>query len=319
MTGMNMIKTAFLFPGQGSQSVGMMSDLSDDFGLVKDTFAEASEVLGYDLWTVCADGPIEALNKTEVTQPAMLVSGIATWRIWQQLGGVQPDFFAGHSLGEYSALVAAGVMKFSDAVAIVAERGRLMQQATPAGTGAMAAVLGVDDTILRDICEQVANGEVVACANYNAPGQVVISGNADAVARVGEMAKEAGARRVLPLPVSVPSHCLLMKPAAAELQSVLLAVHFGEGSIPVIQNADVSAYQDPEQVREALARQLWQPVRWTETIAYLLESGVEKFIECGPGKVLAGLNRRNAKGFAAFALSNQETINQAMAPEEDNE
>lgn len=314
-----MSKTAFLFPGQGSQSVGMMSNLAEDFSLVQETFAEASAVLGYDLWAISSQGPLEQLNKTEITQPAMLVAGIATWRIWQQLDGAQPDYFAGHSLGEYTALVAAGVIQFSDAVAIVAERGRLMQQATPAGTGAMAAVLGVDDDVLRDLCEQVANGEVVACANYNAPGQVVISGQSDAVARVAELAKQAGARRVLPLPMSVPSHCLLMKPAAVKLQQLLLDTRFSDGSIPVIQNADVSAYQDAEQVREALARQLWQPVRWTETIASLLKSGVDSFVECGPGKVLAGLNRRITRGTTVFALINQDAIKQAMAPEDDDE
>jgi [acyl-carrier-protein] S-malonyltransferase len=314
-----MTKTAFLFPGQGSQSVGMMSALAEDFSSVKDTFAEASAVLGYDLWAICSEGPAEELNKTEITQPAMLVAGIATWRIWQHLGGDQPDYFAGHSLGEYTALVAAGVIQFGDAVSIVAERGRLMQQATPAGAGAMAAVLGLDDDVLRGLCEQVANGEVVACANYNAPGQVVISGDSAAVERVGELAKQAGARRVLALPVSVPSHCLLMKSAAIELKNVLLATHFSDSSVPVVQNADVSTYQDAEQVREALARQLWQPVRWTETIASLLDSGVDKFVECGPGKVLAGLNRRISKGTSVFALIGQEAINQAMAQEEDNE
>ncbi len=314
-----MIKTAFLFPGQGSQSVGMMSALADDFGLVQDTFEEASVVLGYDLWSVVTDGPEDELNKTETTQPAMLVSGIATWRVWQHLGGARPDFFAGHSLGEYTALVASGVIGFTDAVSIVAERGRLMQQATPAGTGAMAAVLGLEDTVLRDICSQVENGGVVACANYNAPGQVVISGSREAVERAGELAKEAGARRVLPLPVSVPSHCALMKPAAAKLQDVLLAAHFSDSSIPVIQNADVRPYHDAEQVREALARQLWQPVRWTETITSLLDSGVSRFVECGPGKVLAGLNRRISRGSTVFALTGLDTINKALEPEEGNE
>ena len=314
-----MTKTAFLFPGQGSQSVGMMSDLAEDFNLVRDTFTEASAVLGYDLWEVCSQGPLEELNKTEITQPAMLVSGIATWRIWQQTGGKPPDYFAGHSLGEYTALTAAGVINFADAVAIVAERGRLMQSATPAGTGAMAAILGLDDDVLRGLCEQVANGEVVACANYNAPGQVVISGGRTAVASVAELAKEAGARRVLPLPVSVPSHCLLMKTAASKLQTVLLPSHFSDSSIPVIQNADVSVYQDAGQVREALARQLWQPVRWTETINSLLNSGVTRFVECGPGKVLAGLNRRISRNSTVFALTGSEPINQAMTPEENDE
>jgi [acyl-carrier-protein] S-malonyltransferase len=314
-----MIKTAFLFPGQGSQSVGMMSALADEFSLVEATFKEASAVLGYDLWSMVVNGPAEALNKTEVTQPAMLVSGIATWRIWQELGGAQPDYLAGHSLGEYSALVAAGVMPFKDAVTIVAERGRLMQQATPAGIGAMAAVLGLDDHVLRDICTRVAGDEIVACANFNAPGQVVISGAKDAVATAGEIAREAGARRVLPLPVSVPSHCLLMKPAAAKLRELLLNIHFSDGSLPVIQNADVSSYADAEQVREALARQLWQPVRWTETIESLLDSGVSRFVECGPGKVLAGLNRRISKQSTVFALTGRAAFEAAMQVEEDNE
>jgi len=297
----------------------MMSVLASDFHQVQATFEEASASLGYDLWDVVADGPAEALNRTEVTQPAMLVSGIATWRIWQALGGAQPDYFAGHSLGEYSALVAAGVMPFGDAVTIVAERGRLMQQATPAGTGAMAAVLGLEDQVLRDICTQVADGEVVSCANYNAPGQIVISGNTAAVETVGGLARQAGARRVLPLPVSVPSHCLLMKPAAAKLQALLLNVRFSDGDLPVIQNADVRSYADAEQVREALARQLWQPVRWTETIRSLLNSGVSRFVECGPGKVLAGLNRRISKPSTVFALTGRAVIEDAMQLEENNE
>jgi len=314
-----MIKTAFLFPGQGSQSVGMMSALADEFSQVATTFEEASAALGYDLWAMVVNGPAEELNKTEVTQPAMLVSGVATWRVWQELGGAQPDFLAGHSLGEYSALVAAGVMPFSDAVAIVAERGRLMQQATPAGTGAMAAVLGLEDQALRDICNEVAGDEIVACANFNAPGQVVISGNKDAVETAGELAKQAGARRVLPLPVSVPSHCLLMKPAAAKLQELLLNVRFSDSALPVIQNADVRSYADAEQVREALARQLWQPVRWTETIQSLLNSGVSRFVECGPGKVLAGLNRRISKQSTVFALTGRAVIEDAMQVEKDDE
>ena len=314
-----MKKTAFLFPGQGSQSVGMMSELAESFSLVGSTFEEASAVLGYDLWAVVVNGPVEALNKTEVTQPAMLVSGIATWRIWQELGGAQPDYLAGHSLGEYSALVAGGVIPFTDAVAIVAERGRLMQQSTPGGMGAMAAVLGLEDQELRDICKQVAVDEVVACANFNAPGQIVISGHKGAVETVGELARQAGARRVLPLPVSVPSHCLLMKPAAARLQELLLNVHFSDSDLPVIQNADVCSYADAEQVREALARQLWQPVRWTETIRLLLDSGVSRFIECGPGKVLAGLNRRISKPSTVFALTTRSAFEDAMQVEEGNE
>ncbi len=314
-----MTKTAFLFPGQGSQSIGMMSALASEYSQVKATFEEASAVLGYDLWALLEDGPAEELNRTEVTQPAMLVSGIATWRVWQALKGGKPDYLAGHSLGEYSALVAAGVIQFVDAVSIVAERGRLMQQATPAGTGAMAAVLGLEDPVLVEICKQAADGEVVACANFNAPGQVVISGDRKAVERASELARQAGARRVLPLPVSVPSHCLLMKPAAARLRELLLAVHFSDSSLPVIQNADVRSYADAEQVREALARQLWQPVRWTETIRFLLDSGVGRCVECGPGKVLAGLNRRISKPTTVFALNSRDAIESAMQTEDDDE
>ena len=312
-----MIKTAFLFPGQGSQSVGMMSALADEFSLVRDTFDEASKVLGYDLWSLTTDGPKDELNKTEVTQPAMLVAGISTLRVWQHLGGFQPDFYAGHSLGEYTALVASGVIDFKDAVAIVAKRGQLMQQVTPVGMGAMAAVHGLEDKVVRDICSQVESGEVVSCANYNAPGQVVISGDREAVMLAGELAMKAGAHRVLPLPLNVPLHCRLMKTAAAYLQDVLLHTHFSESSIPVIQNADVRAYSDAEQVREALARQLWQPVRWTETIADLMSSGVSRFVECGPGKMLTGFNQIISKESAVFALTDSAAMKQAMQVEDE--
>ena len=312
-----MTKTAFLFPGQGSQSVGMMSELSEQFPSIKTTFEQASDVLAYDLWSLVDAGPLEKLNKTEITQPAMLVSGIATWRVWQEQGGSLPDFFAGHSLGEYSALVAAGVMRFEDAVSIVSARGKLMQQATPAGTGAMAAVIGMDDEQLRNICAQAEQdsaqqGGVVACANFNSPGQVVISGDKASVERAGQLAADAGARRVMPLPVSVPSHCLLMKSAAAELQELLLKIQLSDADVPVIQNADVVAYADADQVREALARQLWQPVRWTQTIQLMLGSGVEQFVECGPGKVLAGLNRRISRPSAVFALTNATAFEAAI-------
>lgn len=319
ITLMSALKTAFLFPGQGSQRVGMMSALATDFELVQATFAEASAVLKYDLWSIVTEGPGEQLNKTEITQPAILVAGIATWRVWQDLGGSQPDFFAGHSLGEYSALVAAGVMSFPQAVSIVAERGRLMQAAVAEGAGAMAAVLGLKEHVLIEICERAAGDGIVACANFNAPGQVVISGDRKAVERAGEMAKLAGARRVLPLPVSVPSHCLLMRGAATKLQATLRGVHFAEGSVPVIQNTDARAYTNADQIRAALARQLWQPVRWTETIAALLDAGVSRFVECGPGKVLAGLNRRISKESTIFTLINKVCLNQAMDTGEVND
>lgn len=314
-----MIKTAFLFPGQGSQSVGMMSAMAAEYSQVQATFAEASELLGYDLWSLVSNGPATELNKTEITQPAMLVSDIATWRIWQESGGAQPDFLAGHSLGEYSALVAAGVMEFGDAVTIVAERGRLMQQAVAVGSGAMAAVIGMEDAELSAICEQAEAGEVVACANFNAPGQIVISGDKAAVERAGALALEAGARRVLPLPVSVPSHCDLMKPAAVSLQALLLNIHFSDASVAVIQNADVRAFADAEQVREALTRQLWQPVRWVQTIQFLLDSGVNRFIECGPGKVLAGLNRRISRPSKMFTLIDNDSLQAALQAGDNDE
>lgn len=313
-----MTKTAFLFPGESSHSVGMMSAMADDYSLVRETFNEASEILGYDLWSVTNLGPESELNRAEIKKPAMLVAGIATWRVWQQLGGARPDFFAGHGLGEYTALVASGVMEFPDAVSIVAQRGRFMQQATPSGGGAMAAVWGLDDIVMREICSQVENGEIVSCANYNAPGQVVISGNRAAVAQADSLAMQAGAERVQLLPVQIPSHCLLMKPAAIRLQDALLTVHFSDSSIPVIQNADVRAYHDAEQIREALARQLWQPVRWNETILSLLDWGVTRFVECGPGGVLADINRHIAPASDVCVLTGQATLQVALQMENSN-
>lgn len=314
-----MTKTAILFPGESSHSVGMMSAMASAFSLVKDTFEEASEVLGYDLWSVTNNGPEAELNRAEIKKPAMLVAGIATWRAWQQLGGARPDFFAGHGIGEYTALVATGVIDFRDAVSIVAQRGQFMQQATPPGGGAMASVWGLDDIVLREICDQVENGEIVSCANYNAPGQVVISGNHEAVELAGKMTLQAGAEKVQLLPVSIPSHCILMKPAAIRLQDLLLTVHFSDSSIPVIQNADVRAYHDAEQIREALARQLWQPVRWTETILSLLESDVDTFIECGPGGVLSGINQVITPGSGIFALTARDAITEALQMEDNDE
>jgi len=314
-----MTKTAFIFPGESSHSVGMMSAMADNFDIVRDAFEEASEVLGYDLWAVTADGPDTKLDKAEVKKPAMLVAGIATWRVWQQLGGARPDFFAGHGLGEYTALVATGVLEFTDAVSIVAQRGHYMQQAIPPGGGAMAAVWGLDDIIMREICSRVENGEIVSCAHYNTPGQVVISGNREAVEEAGELTLQAGAKRVELLPVSIPSHCLLMKPAAIKLQELLWTVHFSDSSIPVIQNADVRVYLDAEQIREALARQLWQPVRWTETILTLLESGVSRFIECGPGGVLSEINRVISPDATVFSLVGKDVMYEALQMENSNE
>lgn len=304
--------TAFIFPGQGSQSVGMLSGMAEAFPQVEATFAEASKTLGYDLWDVCQNGPEDRLNRTETTQPAMLAAGIATWQCWRESGGTDPDFMAGHSLGEYSALVATGVMDFVDAVATVALRGRLMQEATPEGVGAMAAIIGMDDEIIAGICAAYDGEGVVSCANFNSPGQVVIAGNKRAVEQVCEAASAAGARRAIPLPVSVPSHCALMKPAAERLKAHLETLHWRAPRIPVVQNADVRAFGSGPEMIDALARQLWQPVRWTDTILHLKAQGVERFVECGPGKVLAGLNRRISRESRGIALTGPDEIGSAL-------
>ncbi len=307
-----MTKTAFIFPGQGSQFVGMLATLADDYKVVAETFVQASSVLGYDLWAVCQNGPEGRLNSTQTTQPAMLAAGIATWRCWKQEGGQSPDLMAGHSLGEYSALVATGVMGFEDAISTVALRGRLMQEATPEGVGAMAAILGLDDQVLVGICAEYAGNEVVSCANFNSPGQVVISGHHKAVEQVCEIAGAAGARRTIMLPVSVPSHCALMKPAAELLKTAISELSLGSSEIPVIQNADVQAFSSSPDVIAALARQLWQPVKWTDTILKLKEAGIERFIECGPGKVLAGLNRRISRESETIALIDATSMDKAL-------
>jgi len=305
-------KTAFLFPGQGSQSVGMMAGFAAADGVVRETFAEASGALGYDLWDVTQNGPDARLNQTEVTQPALLASSIATWRHWRTAGGADPVFLAGHSLGEYSALVAAGVIDFADAVPLVAERGRLMQAATPPGVGSMAAILGLENAALEAVCERAAQGQVVACANYNSPGQIVIAGHREAVERACEMAVEAGARRALPLPVSVPSHCALMRPAAAALDAVMAGLPFGAARIPVVHNVDVAIRAEADEIRAALSRQLWQPVRWSATIERLVGEGVERFVECGPGKVLSGLNKRIAREVNSIALDSSQAVTAAV-------
>lgn len=299
---------AFLFPGQGSQSVGMLGALAAEAPpvgeAVRETFAEASEALDFDLWALCQDGPEADLNRTENTQPAMLAADIATWRAWRALDGDGPEpvAMAGHSLGEYAALVASGALAFGDALRLVRRRGQLMQAAVPEGRGAMAAIIGMEDAALEAICGEVAGDEVVSCANYNAPGQVVIAGHKGAVDRACEAATAAGARRALPLPVSVPSHCALMRGAAEELATDLAAIDIATPAVPVWHNADVATHTDPAAIRDSLARQLWQPVRWTRTVETLVEQGVEHFVECGPGKVLAGLNRRISRPSAATAL-----------------
>ena len=306
------MSTGIVFPGQGSQSVGMLKELAAAFAVVEQTFAEASEALGEDLWAIVQDGPEEKLNSTEITQPAMLAAGIAVWRIWQEQGGPQPAVMAGHSLGEYSALVAAGSLAFDHAVRLVAERGRLMQEAVPAGTGAMAAILGLDDEAVIQVCADAADGEVVEAVNFNSPGQVVVAGHKSAVERAVALASERGAKRAVMLPVSVPSHCALMKPAAERLAEILEDIPVQAPAIPVINNVDVEMPTDPDAIRDALVRQLDHPVRWVETIRRMQAEGVDTLIESGPGKVLVGLNKRIERRMPALPVYDPDTLAAAL-------
>ncbi len=301
-----------VFPGQGSQSVGMLASLAQASPLVGETFAEAGEVLGLDLWQIVAEGPEERLNDTRITQPAMLAAGIATWRVWQAGGGAAPAIMAGHSLGEYTALVAAGAMAFSDAVHLVSLRAQYMQEAVPAGVGAMAAILGLDDDRVREVCATAAEEQVVEAVNFNSPGQVVIAGDKHAVERAIALAREAGARRAVPLPVSVPSHCALMQPAASRLAAALDGIDISRPGIPVLHNFDVQSHDDPAQIRQALEAQLYSPVRWVETIRAMQAAGVNLVVECGPGKVLAGLNKRIDKGLTSITVQDPESLQQAL-------
>ena len=303
---------AFVFPGQGSQSVGMLAELGENQASVKETFAQASEVVGFDLWELVQKGPEAELNDTANTQPAMLAAGVAIWRLWQQRGGEKPVVMAGHSLGEYTALVCAGAVDFEEAVALVRERGRFMQEAVPPGDGAMAAILGLDDEQVIAICERAAEGEVVAAVNFNSPGQVVVAGAAGAVSRAVDLAKEEGAKRAIVLPVSVPSHCALMRDAARRLEERLKEVTIRSPEVPVVNNVDVMAERDPEAIRDALVRQLYSPVRWVETIRCLAEQGVDSLVECGPGKVLAGLNRRIDRGMKVFPVYDEDSLKNAF-------
>ncbi|MFN3710944.1 MAG: ACP S-malonyltransferase [Alishewanella aestuarii] len=308
-------KLAIVFPGQGSQSVGMLADLYQTYPLVQDTFNEASAALGYDLWALVANGPEEQLNETQRTQPALLTASVAVWRVWQQQGGATPAYFAGHSLGEYSALVCAGVLSLADAVKLVEKRGQYMQQAVPAGTGAMAAIIGLDDAAIAKACADAAQGEVVAPVNYNSPGQVVIAGHKAAVERAGEACKAAGAKRALPLPVSVPSHCALMRPAAEQLAADLAALHFNTPVIPVVNNVDVEQADSAEAIKDALIRQLYSPVRWTETIEYFAAQGVTEVLELGAGKVLSGLIKRINKELSTSSITDSAALSAALTAE----
>ncbi|QYJ73787.1 ACP S-malonyltransferase [Shewanella sp. FJAT-52076] len=298
-----MDKFAFVFPGQGSQAVGMLAELAADFPVVTETFAEASAALGYDLWALVQDGPAEQLNQTQKTQPALLTASVAIWRAYQASGKPQPAVLAGHSLGEYSALVCAGVIPFTDAVKLVELRGQLMQAAVPEGTGAMYAIIGLDNDAIANACEESAQDEVVSPVNFNSPGQVVIAGNKDAVERAAAACKAAGAKMAVALPVSVPSHCSLMKGAADKLAEALAAIDFSAPAIPVINNVDVEAPTDVAAIRDALVRQLYCPVRWTETVEAMAANGITHLVECGPGKVLTGLAKRINKSVSAQAVN----------------
>ncbi|MEN4830588.1 ACP S-malonyltransferase [Pantoea vagans] len=310
-----MTQFAFVFPGQGSQTVGMLTELAATYPLVEETFREASDALGYDLWQLVSQGPAEELNKTWQTQPALLAASVAIYRVWQQQGGEQPVLMAGHSLGEYSALVCAGVLNFADAVKLVELRGKLMQEAVPEGTGAMQAIIGLDDAAIRKACEESAQGQVVSPVNFNSPGQVVIAGNKEAVERAGAACKAAGAKRALPLPVSVPSHCALMKPAADKLAVALESITFNTPAVPVINNVDVKAETDAAAIRHALVRQLYSPVRWTESVEAMAAQGVTQLLEMGPGKVLTGLTKRIVDTLTAAAVNDTASLAAALGKE----
>jgi [acyl-carrier-protein] S-malonyltransferase len=304
---------AFVFPGQGSQSVGMLAELASGHALVQQTFEEASAGAGVDLWALSQQGPEEDLNRTENTQPALLAASVAVWRVWRERGGALPAQLAGHSLGEYSALVAAGALSLVDAAALVAERGRLMQAAVPAGVGAMAAIIGGDDAQIAEVCAEVAGDEVVAPANFNAPGQLVIAGHAAAVDRALARLAELGVKKTVRLAVSVPSHCALMRDAAQRLAGRMQSIAWSLPSIPVIQNADARAFATIDEIRDALQRQLFQPVRWTQCVQGLIAGGATRAVECGPGKVLAGLIKRIDKSLETRAIGAPAELDAALA------
>ncbi len=303
---------AFVFPGQGSQSVGMLSALADSYPEVKQTFDRASDALGKDLWSLVANGPEQELNQTHNTQPAMLAAGFAVWEVWCKHTELRPAWMAGHSLGEYTALVCSGALSFEEGIKLVAARGQFMQQAVPAGVGAMAAILGLEDHQVVKVCADAAGTEVVSAVNFNAPGQVVIAGNAAAVEKAMAAAKEAGAKRAVLLPVSVPSHCALMESAAEKLAEQLQNTPIDTPKMTLIHNVDVAAHSAPEVIRNALKEQLYKPVRWVDSIKFMHDQGVTCFVECGPGKVLIGLNKRIIKEAEHLAIYDPETLNQVL-------
>jgi [acyl-carrier-protein] S-malonyltransferase len=303
---------AYVFPGQGSQSIGMLTQLAADYPEVKQTFDKASSVLGYDLWAMVANGSEADLNQTQNTQPAMLAAGVAVWEVWCKHSPVRPAWMAGHSLGEYTALVCSGAIFFEDAVKLVAARARFMQEAVPKGVGAMAAILGLEDNQVIEVCANAEGNEIVSAVNFNAPGQVVIAGHAAAVERATHAAKEAGAKRAIILPVSVPSHCALMQSAADKLEECLQGIAIETPKMRLIHNVDVESHTAPEVIRTALKEQLYKPVRWVESIELMGDEGVTCFVECGPGKVLTGLNKRIVKDAEHLAIFDPESLNKVL-------
>jgi [acyl-carrier-protein] S-malonyltransferase len=310
------LTTAFVFPGQGSQSVGMQKALSDVYDVVRTTYLEASEILGYDLWKVVQEGPAERLNDTVVTQPAMLSAGVAAWRTWQAAGGKLPTIVAGHSLGEITALVCASSLDFGDAVALVQRRSQLMRDAVPDGSGVMAAVMGLDDETILDVCEGASVIGTAEAVNFNSPGQVVVAGHHSALLRLIELAKEAGARRAIMLPVSVPSHSSLMFPAGVALAETLATIKFHEPKVKVVHSVDASPYTTAEGIPGNLSRQVYSPVRWVDTVEFMVNAGATSFVECGPGKVLAGLNKRIVRSVPIGYIDTPESLQTALAQQQ---
>ncbi len=303
---------AFVFPGQGSQSVGMLTDLAEVYSQVRQTFEQASDVLSFDLWRMVQNGPAEDLNQTQNTQPAMLAAGVAVWQVWCEQSNIRPSWMAGHSLGEYTALVCSDAISFEDGIKLVAERGRLMQEAVPAGIGAMAAIIGLEDHEVVKVCADSAENEIVSAVNFNAPGQVVIAGHVAAVERAMEAAKAVGAKRALKLPVSVPSHCALMESAAEKLAKRLAEIPVEIPNVTLIHNVDVAVHCAAEVIRNALREQLFKPVRWVDSVKFMHDQGVSSFVECGPGKVLMGLNRRIVKEAEHMTIFDPGTLNKVL-------
>lgn len=310
---MNQKELAFVFPGQGSQKIGMLADIAAQHALIQETFAESSDALGYDMWQLIQEGEQAEINLTEKTQPILLTASVALWRLWLQQGGAKPSLMAGHSLGEFTALVCAGSLSFADAVRLVRARGQFMQTAVPVGEGAMAAIIGLDDEVINKVCAEAAQGECVQAVNYNSPGQVVIAGKVAAVDRAIEKLKEAGAKRALPLPVSAPFHTDLMKPAGEKLAEALADIKIAVPEIPVVHNVHAQTEADPEAIRQLLIQQIYSPVKWVSCVETMLEQGVTTTVECGPGKVLSGLNKRINKSLSTYAIEAEKDFADTLA------